>query len=311
MADVDPELGHLFDDFGDLFRDLMLGGAAPPTREVRLELTISFAEAVEGTERSVQVGRSILCGACRGTRGAPGATFTPCDGCGGTGGEQVQQGFFTLSKPCQRCAGKRGAWTEECAACAGKGGEWKLEALTVKVPGGVQPGHVLRLAGKGNDLADGQGPGDVHLAVAVTPDERFAREGDDLHLRARVPRGVAREGGAIEVTLPTGARRVRVPAGVESGRDLVLRGWGAVKLGSPTVPIPATEDPYRSADARGHRGDLIVTLEVEGQPLPDSKLTLDELAERENGRSDHHFLVGVAVAGAVLLAAVAYTILTH
>lgn len=311
MADVDPELARLFDDFGDLFRDLMQSGGAPASRDVTLELAIAFAEAVEGGERTVQVGRSILCGTCRGTRGAAGATFTACGSCGGTGGERIEQGLFVLSKPCQSCAGKRGTWTEECAACAGTGGEWKVETLTVKVPGGVHDGHLLRLEGKGNDLADGQGPGDAQLTVAITPDPRFTREGDDLHVRARVPRQVAREGGTIEVALPSGARRARVPAGVESGHDLVLRGWGAVKLGSPTIPIPPNDDPYRSADARSHRGDLVVTLEVEGQPLPDSKLTLDEREEREDARSDRHFLVGVAVAGAVLLAAVAYTVLTH
>src|SRR5690606_14993517 len=110
----------------------------------------------------------------------------------------------------------------------------------------------------------------------------FTRDGADLHVRARVPRAVATSGGTIEVLHPTGARRARVRAGLRSGDELVLTGWGAVKLGSPTVPIPASDEPYRSADARGHRGDLIVTLEVEGEPLPDSKLTVDERIERED-----------------------------
>lgn len=310
MADVDPELERIFDDFGEIFRDLMFGGNVP-SRDLRLELTITLGEAVEGAERSVQIGRSILCRPCRGTRGANGATFTRCQACGGTGGEQLQQGYFVFSKPCESCHGKRGVWSEECAACAGTGGQWKLDSLTVKVPGGVTEGHVLRLAGKGNDLADGQGPGDAHLSIVITPDARFVREGDHLHVRAYVPRQVAREGGTIEVPLVSGTRRARVKAGARSGDELVLAGCGAVKLGSPAVPVPVSDEPYRSTDARAHRGDLIVTLEVEGEPLPDEKLTLDERDERENARSDRRFLVGLAIAAAVLVGAFVYAAMTH
>ncbi|MCZ7685304.1 MAG: hypothetical protein M5U28_43610 [Sandaracinaceae bacterium] len=272
MADVDPELARLFDDFGDLFRDLMQSGGAPASRDVTLELAIAFAEAVEGGERTVQVGRSILCGTCRGTRGAAGATFTACGSCGGTGGERIEQGLFVLSKPCQSCAGKRGTWTEECAACAGTGGEWKVETLTVKVPGGVHDGHLLRLEGKGNDLADGQGPGDAQLTVAITPDPRFTREGDDLHVRARVPRQVARErrddrGGAPE----RGAARARPRRRRERPRPRAARlGRGEARLADHPHPAERrslslgrrSQPPGRPRRDPGGRGPAAPRLEA-------------------------------------------------
>lgn len=303
----DRPFEDLFDSFQGIFGDLFAGA---PRRELRMELVLELREAVEGVRRELTLAKTVCCEACRGGGGAPGATFSPCASCRGTGGERQTQGFFALSTSCPGCHGKRGVWSEACAACHGSARRTRPERVIVTVPGGVTDGHVLRLAGKGNDLGDGQGPGDALLTIAVRSDPHLTRQGDDLHLRAGVPEPIAERGGEIELALPSGAHRLRVKGGVKSGDELTLRGWGAVKLGSPATPITPFDEPYRSVDTRDHRGDLVVTFEVEGQPLPDEKLTPDEHAARENATSDARFAWGVVAGGVVLALALAYAALT-
>ena len=303
----DRQIEDLFGSFQDVLGTLF-GGV--PSRELRIDLVLELAEAVEGARREVTLVQTVCCKSCRGRGGAAGAMFIACARCKGTGGGQQAQRFLTISTPCSDCGGKRGTWSEACAACGGSAATARPDRVTVTVPGGVKHGHVLRLAGKGNDLGDGQGPGDALLTVAVRSDPHLAREGDDLHMRAWVPASIAERGGEIELALPSGVRRLRVKAGVRSGEERTLRGWGAVKLGSPATPIATGDEPYRSVDSRDHRGDLFVTFEVEGEPLPDEKLTPDEHTARENATSDARFRWGVIAGGVVLALAFAYALLT-
>jgi DnaJ-class molecular chaperone len=215
----------------------------------------------------------------------------------------VRQGAFELRHTCAACQGRGGSWDRPCPDCDGAGGTVETETLAVTVPGGVDDGQVLRLKGKGND-PDGTGPGDLYLRLEVGPDPRLSRVGADLHARVKVDAEVAREGGKAKVPVPRGAVDVDVEPGTRSGDQRRLRGYGAVKLGSPSVPLPSgAEDPYRSVDPSEHRGDLVVTFEVEGQPLPEEQLSPEEREARDVERSDRRFLWASLVAGAVLAAA--------
>lgn len=300
MSD-DAEARRMLDDvmrtFGDVFEQAERG-------DVSYTLPLTLGEASEGCARDVTLVRYDPCARCDGGGGARDAVTFPCRSCDGSGvGHRTEHGV-ALPTPCMDCRGRGHQWSAVCPACAGRGTSTSSETVRVTVPGGVQHGQQLRITGKG--ALRGERRGDAYLAITVGEHPRIRRAGDDLHLRAHVPRRVAKRGGAIELDLPSGPRSIEIAPGVRSGDEQVIAGWGAVKLGSPTLPIAKADQPYRSIDPREHRGDLVVTFEVEGEPLPDEKLTADE---RERARSDRAFMIGAAVGLCLVATAIAYSML--
>ncbi len=97
-------------------------------------------------------------------------------------------------------------------------------SLDVKIPAGVRPGQLIRLAGQGGA---GSPPGDLFLEVQLRPHPRFRIDGATLIADLPVAPWEAALGAVVPVTLPDGsALKVRVPAGAQSGRSLTVRGKG-------------------------------------------------------------------------------------
>lgn len=93
--------------------------------------------------------------------------------------------------------------------------------LQVKVPAGVRPGQVIRLAGQGG------GGGDVLLEVALRPHPRWRLAGGTLQAELPLAPWEAALGAVVPLTLPDGtALKVRVPAGAQPGQALTVRGKG-------------------------------------------------------------------------------------
>ena len=137
------------------------------------------------------------------------------------------------------------------------------EELSVKVPAGIESGAKLRVAGRGGPGRMGGPGGDLFLTVNVGPDPLFQREGDDIVLSHEVRFSQAVLGGAIDVPTMEGTKRIRIPAGIQSGTKVRLKGLGFPQMGH-----------------KG-RGDMYVKIHVE---VPE-KLTarqkelIEELAE--------------------------------
>jgi curved DNA-binding protein len=99
--------------------------------------------------------------------------------------------------------------------------------LDVKIPRGVREGQLIRLAGQGAPGLGGGPPGDLLLEVRFQPHSRFRVSGRDLLVDLPVAPWEAALGAVIPVPLPDGsALKVRIPAGAQSGRQLVVRGRG-------------------------------------------------------------------------------------
>jgi molecular chaperone DnaJ len=113
------------------------------------------------------------------------------------------------------------------------------------LPAGVDDGSRLRLAGEGEAGPRGGPPGDLYVILHVKPHPDFRREGLDLHCRVPVTFSEAALGAALKVPTVNGEEDLRIPAGVQSGAALRLRGKGVPRL-----------------DGRG-RGDQVVTVHVE------------------------------------------------
>lgn len=107
----------------------------------------------------------------------------------------------------------------------------KRRQVKVRIPPGISPGQKLRLAGKGGAAGPGQPAGDLFLTVQVHEHPLFKREGDDIVLQREIKLSEAVLGTTIEVQTLQGAKKMKVPPGIQNNTKMRLRGCGAPRFG--------------------------------------------------------------------------------
>ncbi len=107
-------------------------------------------------------------------------------------------------------------------------GQMTTHPLTVevKIPAGIREGQKIRIPGRGEPGVFGGPAGDLYLEVHVKPDARFTRDQLDIIVDVDVPFTTAALGGTIDVPTLDGDVEMRVPAGIQSGQRLRLKGKG-------------------------------------------------------------------------------------
>ncbi|CAN7374752.1 DnaJ domain-containing protein [Pseudorhodoferax sp. LjRoot39] len=125
--------------------------------------------------------------------------------------------------------------------------------LEVRIPAGVRPGQLIRLAGQGLPGHGGEPAGDLFLEVRVASDARWRVEGKDLTMRLPVTPTEAALGAQVRVPLPAGGEvDVGVPPNSRPGRRLRLkeRGFGGKQPGHLYLELEIALPPADSAAAR-------------------------------------------------------------
>jgi molecular chaperone DnaJ len=137
-----------------------------------------------------------------------------------------------LDEPCPQCGGSGNVGGRPCPRCHGSGWAKATRNLDVKIPAGVETGSRVRVAagGPGGGRGDRSDRGDLYLRVTVTPDPRFERKGDDLHVELPLPVTVAALGGEVSVPTLKGQVSMKIPPETSSGRVFRLRGYGMPHL---------------------------------------------------------------------------------
>ncbi len=234
-----PDFASAFSDvFDDLFGDFMGGGGgrargqrAARGSDLRYNLRLKLDEAYRGKQAGINVPGSIACDVCNGTGAEGGAEPSSCPTCAGQGKVRAQQGFFTVERTCPTCSGRGQIIKNPCKSCAGAGRVAKDRSLNVNIPAGVETGTRIRLAGEGEAGLRGGPAGDLYIFIEVEPHPIFERDNQNLFCRIPVSMTTAALGGEIEApTLDGGRTRVKVPSGVQSGKQLRLRGKGMPAL---------------------------------------------------------------------------------
>jgi molecular chaperone DnaJ len=98
--------------------------------------------------------------------------------------------------------------------------------IGVEVPPGVSSENFLTLRGQGNAGPRGGPRGDIIVLLEVQEDPRFKRDGEPLLFELPITFSQAALGDQIEVPTVDGAVRVTVPAGIQTGEVLRIRGQG-------------------------------------------------------------------------------------
>jgi molecular chaperone DnaJ len=159
---------------------------------------------------------------------------------------RAKQGLFVIERPCPTCNGRGTVIENPCRSCRGEGRVDKAQTLKVDIPAGVDTGTRIRLSGKGEAGQRGAPSGDLYIFLHVKPHTVFEREGTTLATRVPVSFTTAALGGCVEIPdLDGSTNRLDIPVGIQSGKQLRIRGAG--------MPV---------LQGRG-RGDMVVEIVVE------------------------------------------------
>jgi molecular chaperone DnaJ len=247
-TNVEDILSAFGDIFGDFFGGRGGGRRQPRGADLRVDLNLTFAEAVWGTTKDVQVTREIVCATCTGSGARPGSKPEICRTCQGKGQVVHAQGFFMVQTTCPHCRGAGRSIKDPCEDCRGRGTRGETSTLNVNVPPGVDDGVSLRVSGKG-EVAPGGTAGNLYVVLRVQGDERFKRDGEDVLTEVPVSFVKAALGGEIEVhTLDdncNGTATIELKPGIQPEEVIVRRGQG----------IPRVHE--------GGRGDQVLQFKVE------------------------------------------------
>jgi molecular chaperone DnaJ len=247
--------GAGFDGFSDIFENIFgefMGGGRQQRSSVRrgadlrYDLEITLEDAYHGKTAEIVIDVAAGCQACDGSGAKPGTGAKGCTTCGGHGKVRAQQGFFMVERTCPSCHGVGQVIAEPCEHCHGEGRVDRQKTLEVRIPKGVDEGTRIRLSGEGEAGARGGPAGDLYIFIHIARHSLFEREGTTLFARAPVSFTVAALGGTIEVPgLDRQRHEIRIPAGIQSGRQIRQRGAGMAVL-----------------NGRGF-GDMVVQIDVE------------------------------------------------
>ena len=225
-------VSDIFSVFSDIFGDMFgqAGRAGGRGADVETQVELTLLEAATGVQKDIKVRRRGPCHVCRGSGAAPGSGRERCPQCRGRGQVVHSQGFLMISTTCPMCHGEGEVVRSPCSNCQGSGAEVIEETLQVAIPAGVEDGSTLRLSGRGEVSQRGRS-GNLYVVIRVAPEERFERDGADLHTELSITFPQAALGVTLPVTLLDGKPAdVQVEPGAQPGDRLVLRGKGLPRL---------------------------------------------------------------------------------
>ncbi len=243
-----------FSDLGDIFETIFGGGFGggggqrQPRRgaDLRYDMEISLEEAFHGKDAQIEIEVSQSCGTCTGSGAEPGTGTRTCNLCNGHGKVRAQQGLFVVERACPTCHGRGEIIETPCSSCRGEGRIDQEQTLDVDIPPGVDTGTRIRLSGKGEAGPNGAAAGDLYIFIHIKQHQVFEREGTTLITRMPISFTTASLGGTVNIPdLDGETNSVDIPAGIQSGKQLRVRGGG--------MPV---------LQGRG-RGDLVVEIAVE------------------------------------------------
>jgi molecular chaperone DnaJ len=229
-ANFDFGDGGLGDIFGQFFGgNQQRGSGLKRGRDVETTIALTFEQAVFGVDEELTLDMEDECEHCKGTTVEPGHSMKTCPTCKGAGQQtrvmntifgQIQQAVT-----CETCKGTGKVPEKICSVCRGKGTQRRKQALTLKVPAGIDDGSTIRLKERGEAIGGGS-RGDLYVHIRVKAHKKFTREGDIILSEEHVSMIDAALGTEIDVETVDGMVRMKVPAGTQSGTDFKLSSHG-------------------------------------------------------------------------------------
>ena len=205
--------------------------------DLRIRLTITMSEAINGVKKKVKIKRFVKCEHCHGT-GSEDGTLDTCLNCGGTGQEiKTQRTAFGISQvitTCHECGGTGKSVRVKCHECGGTGLVEKEEILEINIVPGVMEGTVITMPGYGNfpnRPTDIDVAGTLLVVIGEVLSDEFTHRGNDIIYNLTLDVPTAALGGTVEVPIPNGTKRkINIKPGTQPGAVLRLRDAGIPKI---------------------------------------------------------------------------------
>lgn len=243
--------------FGSIFEDLFGGfGGGSKSRgqssstvgqSIRVNIEVDLKDLMSDSKKELTYTHQVACEACHGTGAANGSKNTTCPTCGGYGQIRQSSGFFSMSRTCPTCGGRGTVISNPCPNCHGAGTIRKTQTLKIKIPAGIESGSDIVIPQMGNAVTNVATPGDLYVRVNVIPHRYFVRSGEDLYVQIPVSMTQAALGLDINVkNLLDETIKVSIPAGIQSGKIIRVKGQGLPKYHNPN-----------------NRGDLYIKVKIE------------------------------------------------
>ncbi len=238
-----------FGGFGDIFESMFGSGndqaqqAETQRRgsDLEINLKIDFKEAAFGLTKQVRLRKKISCEHCDGSGAEPKTKLKQCSKCHGQKTiKQVRRtllGQFVQESICPECQGKGEIPETPCKQCKGKGFITDIQSIEIGVPAGIENGTTLRLSGGGNASEQGGEPGDLFVNILVTPHPKFVRKDKDVYSKLLINFSEAALGNSIETETIHGKIKVKIPAGIQNGEKIRLRGKGVSAAGDHYLDV--------------------------------------------------------------------------
>ena len=224
----------IFSQFGDIFGSAFGGGGFSGFGQsqykskggnLRIRVQLSIKEVAHGVEKKIKVRRKVQ---------APGVSYETCRTCEGKG--QVMRvtntilGRMQSASTCPKCNGSGQTISNRPAGSDANGMVEQEEAVSIKIPAGVEEGMQLKVTGKGNEATGNGITGDLLVLIEESTDDNFVREGNHLHFDLYISIAEAALGVSREINLLEGKVRIKLESGIQSGKTLRLRGKGLPDL---------------------------------------------------------------------------------
>jgi len=212
-------------------------------QDIEVQTNVSFMDAAKGTAKDIYITPLVQCKTCSGNGLKKGQSRSACKKCGGSGTRvHFVQAGFQMASTCDACGGQGVAIPRggECGTCKGNGAVRERKTVSIDIPGGVEDGMRLRVAGEGDAPPTGAAAnpgartskGDLYVFIRVAQDSKFGRSGADVLYTASIPLTTAALGGEVKVPTLDGEVKLKVATGTTTGDKVTLGGMGMPKLGS-------------------------------------------------------------------------------
>lgn len=279
-ANAGFDMGDVGDIFGQFFGNTFSGGGRGPVprtqpgRDSLASATVDLKTVVFGGITHVRINTFGVCGKCGGKGTADGRQPVTCPDCHGQGFRQkvvrTMFGQMMTQAPCERCEGHGTIIENPCPVCNGHGRIRTTRDVGVHIPAGIADETRIRLSNQGEVGEGGGTAGDLYIDIHVAPDQRFTRDGDDLHCWIQIPMTWAVLGHQVDLDTFDGQKVLDIPAGSQPDTMLSLKGLGVGRMRQPE-----------------ERGDLVAHVNV-SIPTSLSEHEHALIEEFEQGRSGEH-----------------------
>ncbi len=218
---------------GSIFETFFGFDSSTDERELRkgsskkVNITISFEEAITGVDKEIAITNYITCSICSGTGAKSSRDIKTCPTCRGSGQLFQTRGFFSMSTTCSNCSGEGKIITNPCIECQGLGRVRQKQKVKIHIPAGVDNNMRLKMTGYGDAGEAGSATGDLYVFINVKSHEDFQRDGDDVYINIPITFTEASLGCKKEIPTPTGQTyRITIPEGTQNNKIFRIKGLG-------------------------------------------------------------------------------------